>query len=136
MNREILFRGKCIEDSCKERGKWVYGYLVYCHEEYELDKPRVAEIIETDAARLYAGEYNYWCAHEVDPETVRQYVGYNDKNGNKIFEGDIVTASWGYRGVVEFDSFIYAEMESTISDDIEVIGNVWDNPEMLEKGEK
>lgn len=136
MNREILFRGKCIEDHCDELGKWIYGYLVYCHDEYEFDKPRVAEIIETDAARLYTGEYNYWKAHEVDPDTVGQYIGLNDANGNKIFEGDILESTVRRIGVpgarIIIKDIRRAEKISLWVSGYEVAGNIWDNPEMLE----
>lgn len=129
MNREILFRGK---NNC---GSWVYGSLIHAD--------KYCCILEDESA-VHPMDWPYLdpdlgtfdgMATPVNPETVRQYTGLKDASGNKIFEGDIVTASWGYRGVVEFDSFIYAEMESTISDDIKVVGNIWDNPELLEKGD-
>lgn len=63
--------------------------------------------------------------------TLMQFTGLKDKNGKEIYGGDIVQASWGYTGVVEFNQFIYADIKCTISDDIEVIGNIYENPELV-----
>ena len=105
--REILFRGKRPSDS-----KWVRGY----YQQY----PQGYVHIQNDNLD--------WTP--VIPETVGQYVGRKDRNGRKIFEGDVVKSSWGYSGVVEFDSFIYAMCEGMVSEDIEIIGNIFDNPDL------
>lgn len=85
----------------------------------------------------------------VSAETVCQYTGLTDKNGRKIFEGDIVSAPFtGYagkteerKGVVEFvngafsvnwnDSEEYGKNFVGYVNDIEIIGNVFDNPELI-----
>lgn len=64
-------------------------------------------------------------------QTLSQFTGLLDKNGKEIYCGDIVKSDWGYSGVVDFESIIYAKVECTISDNIEVIGNIYENKELL-----
>lgn len=126
--RETLFRGKR-----KENGEWVYGYLYIRNDgQYEIsfyDK-------YFDSERF---------TYDVIPETVGQYIGFTDKNGKKIFEGDIVERLWLgekhiYRIYYDSDisSFIGADIDcqgfTTFNYDsceFEVIGNIYDNPELL-----
>ena len=117
--REILFRGKRLD-----HGVWEEGYYS------PMDLPSY-DAEPVDVPCIIRKKDLLWC--KVDPATVGQYTGRTDKNGKKIFEGDIIKAEWGYQGEVEFDSFIYAMMESTIDDNVEVIGNIHDNPELLDK---
>lgn len=74
---------------------------------------------------------DYECSTELEDANKRfilmQFTGLYDCEGTPIYEGDIVTSTWGYSGVVEFNKFIYAEMECTISDDIKVIGNIYEH---------
>lgn len=122
--REILFRGKRTDN-----GEWVYGYV--CR--YGWTGKENTYILPNYASALYS--------IEVDPETIGQYTGLADKNGTKIFEGDIVLLKGDEEPYqVAFDescfqvygnSICYV-MDSFYDHDIEVIGNIYDKPELLE----
>jgi len=130
MKREILFRGKRLD-----KKKWVYGNLMI----------RGEKTVMRDF-QLISGYY------EVDPDTVGQFTGMEDKNGNKIFEGDLITNSLGYNYTVEFENGSFQLYHTKLKDWnqkpmrwgllsrafeieerflIEVIGNIHDNPELL-----
>lgn len=135
MNREILFKAKRIDN-----GEWVEGYLFRLSEKLH---PFIM-------LKNRAGD-----GYEVDENTVCQYTGLTDKDGKKIWENDIVKFKHGgefsekgiyYRNyVVEFvNTFVtyglrlrnksihFPFKQATASmHDVEVIGNIFDNPELL-----
>ena len=74
--REIKFRGKRVDN-----GEWVYGSLIKVNDDYHIHSFRA---INTDPTLLDRFMYG------VIPESVGQYMGLNDKNSIKIFEGDIL----------------------------------------------
>lgn len=123
---EIIFRGKRMDN-----GEWVFGDLrhIFYGECY-------LHIVDNSN-----GLNNSVCGLEVDPSTVGQFTGLEDKLGTKIFEGDIVR--YGQRGAVEYNSgsaqFTLNFTDSTYEGfdnipfcDCEVLGNIYDTPELLE----
>lgn len=135
--REILFRGKRIDN-----GEWVEGSLFNAKEDMFIiphgNKYRYDEL-EGLAFDVYG------C--KVNPSTVGQYTGLVDKNGVKIFEGDLIRSTeTGETAIVQWFSehsafmiwcktsnqvgFLY-ECEKSI---IEIIGNIHDNPELMGGG--
>lgn len=129
MNREILFRGKRVDN-----GEWVYGqYIKACEHWHRFGKH---EDWITRGAIQNGGIINLWGRCAVIPETVGQFTGLCDKNGKKIFEGDIVESPHGTQGVVEWQNAECAFLVN-IGDDwqtmddcpYEVIGNIYDNKE-------
>ena len=134
--REILFRGKQLD-----RGEWVEGW----YEMYPFGKwPVKTSIIPSEEAK--DGHYEHV---QVDPSTVGQYTGMKDKNGKRIFEGDVAKVLQGkdkdiaYVGFENGAFMLYPKTgniyERTLWEywyndwDVEVIGNITDNPEFLEK---
>ena len=149
--REILFRGKSIM-----HGDWVYGYLNQHRGNirYDCDCEPIADgcyYINDWQAKIDNGMYGQ--DYKVDPDTVGQFTGLTDRNGTKIFEGDIVEYSHPYAGksihaVVQdgcrwnlsnfyasyFDCPGCAFSEGT--EYMTVIGNIHDNPELLKGGDQ
>lgn len=131
MTREIKFRGKRLDN-----GEWITGSETYIHD----------------------GD-GVWLSDEttdvvkVDPETVGQFTGLEDKNGKNVYEGDILGSEgrvigWvkgGVRGYCydvvyinhpagESDWPLYSTVKYDYPEQIEVIGNIHDNPDLLKGG--
>lgn len=138
MSREILFRGKRTDN-----GEWVEGYFV--KGEWYFDKKEIYALLPLDLCFFPRCEISEWV--EVDSKTVCQYAGIRTyKNGRKIFEGDIIKVNDFWTGVVvwEFNDTSFEvepidHMEAMESlgvvvngNKVEVIGNIFDNPELLE----
>ena len=144
--REILFRGKM------DNGEWVYGS--FCMDALE----QLNGLCGIDGfIRLYDNAKGKMQTYEVDRETVGQYTGLIDKNGKRIFEGDIVAQNWydydeprdDSFGNVEFceydcsfsvmdvnkDGFMPLGRCGSYHWEVEVIGNVHDNQELLKGGD-
>ncbi len=148
--REIEFRGKSEDE-------WVYGMLLKTEDDDygEHGKEHFNYLIQTEENKEFERNQYYI----TNDSTIGQYTGLKDKNGNKIYEGDIIEFSYD-AFVGNFDTFIakgkivfidgafYIEcfdnkgktideiylLYSINLDDIEKVGNIYDNPELL-KGE-
>ena len=122
MNREIKFRGKSIMDNTY--GNWLYSSGIKYGDDVEL---------------MYCDEDTSEEWHYIDKNTLGQYTGLNDKNGKEIYEGDIVEYENMTGKIMFFNgSFILSDLEETeewelgvINEEIEVIGNIYENSELL-----
>lgn len=132
--REILFRGKCCTT-----GEWVEGFLGievpddYVIQQFSFDEYFASECIDQYSVKL---------------ETVGQYTGLTDKNGTRVFEGDILSGYldelfpeeesryeviWhDYGWHIRSNGFLDTPDNDWLKENFEVIGNIHDNPELLE----
>lgn len=120
--REIKFRGKRIDT-----GEWVYGYLA--------DESYINDINTVDLSSV-----------EVEPDTVGQYTGLEARNWKEIYEGDLLRSPEGNIMIVEWagSGFVTRCLTPTYDGMMntnryafpvsEKIGNIYDNPKLLEDG--
>ncbi len=136
--REIKFRGKKIDSN-----EWIFGWLRQSGHQ-EIQKAN-GQYIRTE--KYYQIQNNKYHFEFVTEETIGQYTGLKDKKRKEIYEGDIVKGLFNdpeepeIIGIVRYDdckaSYMVvskngSEWELGCLDELEVIGNIHDNPELLE----
>ncbi len=137
--REILFKGKRISN-----GEWVEGFAIFAD-----NKAFILNNAKVEFDKGFNENRLNFVLIEVIPETVGQYTGKTDKNGKKIFEGDIVVMNIkGYNtickvawadNVAQFQLWQTNTIPHTPTAlnlgnyDCEIIGNIHDNPELLKE---
>jgi len=138
--RKIKFRGKNINTQ-----EWIYGgtllnlddgknlYMPAIHTKANADEDDNGNIIRIEDCVIY----------KIDPETVGLFIGIYDKNGKEVYEGDVVRC-WGgecCHGIFESDMILeitdITDLDTMAwlsnADNVDVIGNIYDNPELLPK---
>ncbi|OUN68578.1 hypothetical protein B5G11_12490 [Drancourtella sp. An57] len=144
--REILFRAKRIDN-----GEWVEGYYIY-HIKRTICPIGDSVKPEDEQHVIMQDGFSDWnmprntVVFDIDPENVCQYTGLKDKNGKRIWENDIVSGYFNHKKITGFikygsNAVYYIEREGSYGihldnseDWLEVIGNIFDNPELM-KGE-
>lgn len=152
-HNEIILNQHLCRGKRTDNNEWVYGYYVAVPEEYSHGKDIVHAIFTTECEHICMGEYKDHGWYEVIPDSVGRYTGLDDKNFHPIFENDIVKNSKGEIGEIVWFGNIkagtsfsinyitrYADGEffkpqdmmlDIVRRDIEIIGNIIDNPKLV-----
>lgn len=144
MSREIKFRGKTVDKYCNE---WVYGLLARSKDSFN---NKITHCILNDEFEIpgWGEGLSSSCYNCVNPATIGQFTGLQDRNGVDIYEHDIIRTNSGIISPVEWDesggwTINYYEKDfGHITDWVprpcknpnlwcDVIGNVWENPGLL-----
>ena len=128
---DIIFRAKPKNDGANtssSKGKWIYGYI---NQPYQ------------NVWEIYPPDYGRWC--EVEEDTICEYTLCKDKNGIRIFDGDIIEIDgMGMQGcfVIEHSEggywvtdgmFVNELLLDVVNYEPVVVGNIYDNPELVER---
>lgn len=147
-----LFRGKR-----KDNGEWVEGNL-FENDNTQFPLFLIGYVVMSRNEYTGGLELNGFGLNEVDPDTIGECTGLKDKNGKLIFEGDVVrilgdqtSEDWkcvDYNALIAFLDGGFCALDGTIEEygfrryalarmdfDLEIIGNIHDNPELLKGGE-
>ena len=140
MNREIIFKAKR-----KDNGEWVEGCLIidYVSGQYFIHQNGNSV---NESQKIGEEGCLRFLAFEIDPNTLCQYTGITDKNGEKIWENDIIdtfeeSSKEFLRNVVKFEDgcfkvfkkhYLSMHMDSYEKTDLKVVGNIFDNADLLE----